>query len=254
MRLAKGLSIAALAALTLSAAAVGRDARACGKGISYGPSGSDLLLAAGVSAVVSTNVIFTVHDAARAGVSKEHDVGWSKAETYVMVPELVIGAAFLTSAPDAIVSAAPFAVWPASMMVHGFYATNGTYGERWALPVATIGAMDAGLVGYWAIATLAGHPPSDWFGAGELITGLMQTSFGLVFAAQSSGHAARDGLLVSLVPAAMMVHGYLVVDAGDRASKARDKASTQHAFSFFPSTVVQTPTGPAPGLTVTGAF
>jgi hypothetical protein len=228
------------------------DARACGRGGAYFiPSEGELYAGVGVLAFGVADIVFTVHDAAHAGVTKEHDVGWAKAETYVTVPQLAFAAGLAIAAPEVADVVVAFSAWPASLMVHGFHATNGNYGERFTVPVGAVGAMDVGLVGYWTIATAAGHPPDPTFGVGEFFTGLAQTSFGLAFAAQSQGHAARDGYLLSLVPLAMTVHGYFVAKS-TRSSSA--SAGTKNGVSFFPSTFVQAPTGPAPGLTLSGAF
>jgi hypothetical protein len=245
-------AIVACAALTRD-----RDAHACGRGMAYGPTGDDLLLLAGISVVGTADVVFTAHDAARAGVSEVHDTGWSKAEIYLTTPQLAIGGALAAYlGKDADVAFA-FTAWPASLMVHGFYTTNGTYGERWALPVGALGAMDVGLVGYWSIATLSGHRPNPAFGAGEFFTGLAQACFGLAFAAQSSGTATRDSLLMTLVPAALVVHGYFVAShetSSASASASRKKKNDVNDVSFFPSMFVQSPSGPVVGLSLAGAF
>jgi hypothetical protein len=240
-------------AIALGVLAARTDAHACGRGVSMGISGNDALLGLGILTVATTDIVFTAHDAARAGVSEVHDTGWAKAETYLTLPQLVLGGAILTSSPELAEPLAALSMWPASLMIHGFYTTNGDYGQRWKLPVYAITTMDVGLLGYWSVATIAGHRPSEWFSAGEFTAGAAQLIFGLSLASQSKDSPTRNGaLMFSIVPAILVVHGAWF------SKEATPAASTQPAakkdVSVLPSVFVPTSAGAVPGFSLSGAF
>ncbi len=256
-------SLPALSSLSLSLSLglalvlEGRDASACGRGMSFMPSGDEFLIVFGATlagtGIIAGEVVFTAHDASRAGLDKEHDPKWSKAETYFTIPQVVLGATigYAVNEPSAMLS---YMAWPTSLMVHGFYATNGDYGQKWQLPLGILGTMDAGLIGYVHLASALGQPVSPFYGAGEFLTGLAQLSFGLSYAAQSDSRTARDALLVDLVPLALMVHGYFVADHTPSDDAVKTAKPVSRGPRVIPSTMVQGMYGPTPGLSLNGWF
>ena len=237
-----------------------RQARACGRGGGgFGLTGPEVTAAlfVGLAAggLVASDIGFTIYDTAHAGRTKERSETWSKVETYLTIPQVAGGLLLSAAFPgrDTPVFLA-FTTWPAALMVHGFYATNGNYGERWQAPFAIVGAMDLGLLTYDVGAAASGTRPSDWYGFFELLTGLAQTSFGIGFAAETGGSAAGYAMIATTVPAALATHGFLtmVLPRGD--TYASSEAKTRAGLRFAPMTTVMGARGPVPGFGIQGAF
>lgn len=260
MRARRAIVVAMVALLSVLVVAFPRSARACGHGTAgYGLTGGDLgnifLVGAGISVAVVGDVMLTGHDAARAGPSQERDVNWSKGETYFATPQMVAYALLPIVVKDLdFPGAVALVSWPAALMVHGFYATNGDYGARWQLPIGIVGALDGSLLAYGVAHAVTGERPSPWFSFGEFLSGLAQTSFGVVYAAETGGVEARNALLMSLVPAAMMTHAMLLFAAPEPAEPPPKSTAARHASSIVPAAFVVGARGVAPGVSLSGTF
>lgn len=225
----------ALAPLTfaLLATTLGIDgARACGHGQSYGLSGGDAVVIA-LGTAVATDAIFVGYDVLHGAPDHSPSAPWAKGETYVAVPQLVIGASLLgvIKPPDLPVLLA-FTTLPVALSAHGFYATNGEWGARWQIPVSIVAAFDVALTGYDLGVAFRGVRPDDVYAMGELVAAAPQVLFGLSVASSFGGRTAAPALLATALPAFMLAHAIVLLETHPApAENSAPAAKTSTAWS-----------------------
>ncbi len=230
MRRPVALFVLAVGSAVLASPLVTRPANACGGGVSYGFGSGDIASLAG-GALFITDIVFISYDVAHASPNKGPSEAWSKGETYVQVPQVALMGLIMPALPsEALPTAIAFTMLPATLSAHGFYGTNGTWGERWQLPVGIVTTFDVGLVAYDIGSAVMGKRPDELYAFAEIFAASPQVLFGLAFASGASGRTLGTTLALTALPTALIAHGIAVLEVA-RHSEAEPQKPAATASS-----------------------